>query len=151
MAAARVLVAACGHLLLGGARSLPLLALGALVAFGIGYGWPGLLFHGVATLHPSGVGAAVGATNAGGAIGAAVGPAVFGVLIAGGSHRLAWSVTAGVAALGGLILFAAARATTSAANRTRAPRPSEMDAGRDHPAEAYCRHRTTADWTRRGL
>lgn len=136
MAAAMVLLAACGHLVLGGARSLPLLTLGALVAFGVGYGWPGLLFHGVATLHPSGVGAAVGATNAGGAMGAAVGPAVFGVLIASGSHRLAWSVTAGVAALGGLILFAAARATTPTTDRASAPHPSEMNAGGDRTAEA---------------
>lgn len=104
-----LLVAAVGQVTLGLVDGLGLIAVGSLLAFGIGYGWPGLLFHGVAVLHPAGVGSAIGAVNAGGAAGAALGPALFGVLAGNATYEAAWLVMSAISALGAGAVFMAVR------------------------------------------
>jgi MFS family permease len=106
--AALLVVGALGQWFLSLAGTLPLLAVGMVLAYGIGYGWPGLLFHGVSKLHPSRPGSAIGTVNAGGAAGAAMGPPLFGMVASQVSDRAAWTTLATLAAMSAVIVFLAA-------------------------------------------
>ena len=76
--------------------------LGALVAFGLGWGWPGLFNLAVVDLHREAPAAATGVTQTGIYVGAAAGPAAYGLL----SSELGYSAAWGIA--GALCLVAAA-------------------------------------------
>jgi predicted MFS family arabinose efflux permease len=76
--------------------------LGALVAFGLGWGWPGLFNLAVVDLNREAPGAATGVTQTGIYVGAAAGPAAYGLL----SSELGYSAAWGIA--GALCLVAAA-------------------------------------------
>ena len=62
------------------------LVAGALLAFTLGWGWPGMFNLAVVQRHRSVPAAATGVTQTGIYVGAAAGPAAYGVLAAG--HRL---------------------------------------------------------------
>jgi MFS family permease len=79
------------------------------VAFGAGWGWPGLFNLAVVRAHPTAPGAASGITQTGTYVGAVVGPVVFGAVAEGVSYRAAWLVAA---------LFALLGAATIAQGRT---------------------------------
>ena len=106
--AALLAIGSLGQWFLSLAGALPLLAVGMALAYGIGYGWPGLLFHGVSTLHPSRPGSAIGTVNAGGAAGAAMGPPLFGLVASQISDRAAWTTLAALALMSAVIVFLAA-------------------------------------------
>jgi MFS family permease len=104
-------------LLVAGAGGFALLALGspapfvlgAFVAFGLGWGWPGLFNLAVVDLHRESPGAATGISQIGIYVGAAFGPAAYGLLSSGIGYSAAWAVAAGfslVAAAG--VAYAAA-------------------------------------------
>jgi predicted MFS family arabinose efflux permease len=74
--------------------------LGAIVSMGAGWGWPGLLYHAVAHAHPESPAAATAVATTGNALGAALGPLVFGLAASQFSFAAAWSGS-GVAMLAG--------------------------------------------------
>lgn len=91
-------------LLAGGALGYLLLApglvathlLGALVAFGSGWAWPGLFNLAVVRLNPTAPAAATGITQTGVYVGALSGPVLFGLVVDSAGYGLAW-LLAGVA------------------------------------------------------
>jgi predicted MFS family arabinose efflux permease len=93
-------------LLVAGAGGFALLAvgspvpfvLGAFVAFGLGWGWPGLFNLAVVDLYRESPGAATGISQTGIYVGAAFGPAAYGLLSSGIGYSAAWLV-AGACAL----------------------------------------------------
>ena len=97
-----LLTAGCaGFLLLATGAVVPFVA-GALVAFGLGWGWPGLFNMAVVHQHRDAPAAATGISQTGIYVGAAGGPLAFGALSSLGGYGLAWIVTAA------LILLSAA-------------------------------------------
>ncbi len=67
-----------------------LAALGAVVAMAAGWGWPGLLYHAVATSHPEAPASATAVATTGNALGAAFGPVTFGLIAGASTFRFAW-------------------------------------------------------------
>jgi predicted MFS family arabinose efflux permease len=105
-------------LLVAGAGGFALLAVGqpaafvagSFVAFGLGWGWPGLFNLAVVDLHRESPGAATGISQIGIYVGAAFGPAAYGVLSSEIGYAAAWGVAGGfslVAAAG--VAYAAAK------------------------------------------
>lgn len=94
-------------LLAGGAVGYFLLApglvathlLGALVAFGSGWAWPGLFNLAVVRLNPTAPAAATGITQTGVYVGGLTGPILFGLVVDSAGYGLAW-LLAGVASAG---------------------------------------------------
>ena len=77
---------------------------GALLAFALGWGWPGLFNLAVVDRHREAPGAATGISQSGIYVGAAGGPAAFGVLSASAGYPAAWGAAAGLALLGAVVL-----------------------------------------------
>lgn len=92
-------------MLAGGALGFGLLAisapaavlLGAVLAFGMGWGWPGLFNLSIVSRHLDAPAAASGVTQTGIYAGAAAGPVAFGLLAAATSLTAAWAAVAAVA------------------------------------------------------
>lgn len=78
--------------------------LGAIVGMGAGWGWPGLLYHAVAHSHPESPAAATAVATTGNALGAALGPLLFGLAASRFSFAAAWTGS-GVAMLAGATLM----------------------------------------------
>jgi MFS family permease len=76
------------------------LVLATPLAFGAGWGWPGLFNLAVVRANPSAPGAASGITQTGTYVGAVLGPVVFGAVAEGVSYRAAWLVAAVCAVAG---------------------------------------------------
>jgi predicted MFS family arabinose efflux permease len=66
-----------------------------LLAFGAGWGWPGLFNFSIVKNNPNAPGAATGITQTGTYAGAVIGPLVFGAIVQASSFTAAW-LTAGV-------------------------------------------------------
>jgi MFS family permease len=107
--------AAVTALLVAGAGGFGLLAtgtaapfvVGALLAFALGWGWPGLFNLAVVDSHREAPGAATGISQTGIYVGAAGGPAAVGAISAGSGYPAAWGAAAVFALLGaGLIALA---------------------------------------------
>lgn len=81
------------------------LAPGAVLAYGVGWGWAGLLNFAIATSHPHNAGAATGLVQAGTATGGMLGPLTFGVLVSLTSYTTSWLAAASVLATGALIVL----------------------------------------------
>jgi len=86
---------------------LPSLLVGTLVAFGIGWAWPGLLLFAVVRVGRDSPAAASGTIQAGAFAGGAFGPAVFGLLVAATSYETAWRSAAAVTLLSAALLVVA--------------------------------------------
>ncbi len=99
-----------------------LYALGALVAFGLGWGWPGLLILSVVQMSPASPAAATALTQMGTSAGAVIGPFAFGVLVDRTSYPVGWGVAGGGLAVAAVIFLAARRL------------PAAMHAAPDPPA-----------------
>jgi MFS family permease len=76
-----------------GALILP----GALLAFGAGWGWPGLFNFAIVKTNPGAPAAATGITQTGASGGAALGPLVFGLVVEATSYDVAWLVSGAIA------------------------------------------------------
>src|SRR3712207_8300789 len=74
-----------------------LLVLGTLLAFGAGWGWPGLFNFAVVLTNPGAPAAATGITQTGASGGAALGPLVFGLVVEATSYDVAWLVSGAIA------------------------------------------------------
>jgi MFS family permease len=70
---------------------------GALLAFGAGWGWPGLFNFAVVKTNPGAPAAATGITQTGASGGAALGPLVFGLVAEATSYDVAWLVSGTIA------------------------------------------------------
>ncbi|HEU0023122.1 MAG TPA: MFS transporter [Thermoleophilaceae bacterium] len=109
-----LVLGSAGYLLLAADAVVPFV-IGAVVAFGLGWGWPGLFNLAVVEHHREAPGAATGITQSGIYVGAAAGPALYGVV----SHQLGysptWAVVGGLSLLAGLVMAAAGRADVAAA------------------------------------
>jgi MFS family permease len=70
------------------------------LAFGAGWGWPGLFNLAIVRAHPTAAAAASGVTQTGTYFGAVAGPAVFGAVVERASYRAAWLLAAGFALAG---------------------------------------------------
>jgi MFS family permease len=81
---------------------------GALLAFGAGWGWPGLFNFAVVKTNPRAPAAATGITQTGASGGAALGPLVFGLVVEATSYDAAWLVS-GAIALAALIAILVGR------------------------------------------
>ncbi len=105
-------------LLLAGTAGFVLMAVGAvapfvigsLVAFMLGWGWPGLFNLSVVQSHRETPGAATGISQTGIYVGAAGGPAAFGTLYAHYGYATAWLVVAASTLLAAAVMWLAARA-----------------------------------------
>jgi predicted MFS family arabinose efflux permease len=85
-------------------------ALGALVAIGLGWGWPGVLLFAVVTHHRADPGAAVGVVITGFFAGAVIGPLAAGPMVGDGSYELIWWLCGGLAVLAAAAFDAGRRA-----------------------------------------
>jgi predicted MFS family arabinose efflux permease len=83
---------------------------GALVAFALGWGWPGLFNLAVVDSHRETPGAASGVSQTGIYVGAAGGPAAFGALYTEVGYSAAWLAVAGLTLLAAAVMWLAARA-----------------------------------------
>ncbi|MCA1688703.1 MAG: MFS transporter [Actinobacteria bacterium] len=81
---------------------------GVLLAFGAGWGWPGLFNFAVVKTNPNAPAVATGITQTGASGGAALGPLVFGLVVEAASYDVAWLVS-GVVALVALAAILAGR------------------------------------------
>lgn len=78
-----------------------------IVAFAVGWGWPGLFHLGIVALSPD-VGRTTGHALVGVFLGAVAGPALFGYLASYASAGLAWAVVGTSGVLGSLVFLSAA-------------------------------------------
>jgi MFS family permease len=72
---------------------------GTLLAFGAGWGWPGLFNFAVVKTNPGAPAAATGITQTGASGGAALGPLIFGLVVEVTSYGTAWLVSGAIALL----------------------------------------------------
>lgn len=72
------------------------IVVGVLLAFGAGWGWPGLFNFAVVHSNPGAPAAATGVTQTGASSGAAIGPLVFGFVVEATSYPTAWMVCGGI-------------------------------------------------------
>ena len=86
-----------------------LFMIGAPLAFGAGWGWPGLFVLAVVQLNPSAPAAATGLTQTGTSVGCVLGPLLFGLLADNVSYTVAWSATGAMMVLAALVLISARR------------------------------------------
>jgi MFS family permease len=115
-----LLAAGSGGFLLLATGEVALFVLGTFVAFALGWGWPGLFNLAVVDLNRNAPGAATGVTQTGIYVGAAAGPAVYGVLSAETSYSVAWVVSGALCLLAALAFAYATRSAREAAVRRAA-------------------------------
>jgi MFS family permease len=94
------------------------------LAFGAGWGWPGLFNLAVVRAHPAAPGAASGVTQTGTYVGAVAGPVIFGAVVEAAGYRVAWLLAAAFALLGAAIIAAG----RTLVRRQRAAREALEDA-----------------------
>jgi predicted MFS family arabinose efflux permease len=90
--------------------AVPSFVAGALLAFTLGWGWPGLFNLAVVDSNRETPGSASGISQTGIYVGAGGGPAAFGALYAGAGHSAAWLMVAGTTLLAAGVIWLAARA-----------------------------------------
>jgi MFS family permease len=91
------------------ADSSPLFVVGTLIAFAIGWGWPGLFNLAVVDHNRHAPAAATGVTQTGIYVGAAGGPALYGVISEEIGYSAAWAISGGLCLLAALAFAYAAR------------------------------------------
>jgi cyanate permease len=104
-----LLVAGAGGFGLLATEAAAPFAVGALLAFALGWGWPGLFNLAVVDRHREAPGAATGISQTGIYVGAAGGPAAFGAIAAAAGYAAAWGAAAGLAVSGAAVIALAGR------------------------------------------
>lgn len=106
----------------------------ALLAFGLGWSWPGLLLYAVVRVGRDSPGVASGIVQAGAFVGGAAGPALFGLVVGTFGYATAWRLAA-LLFLAAAVLVVVARRLFLADLVARPPRtPFGYGGGRDAPA-----------------
>lgn len=121
---AHLVVGASGVLLLS-VEDVPTMVVGALIAFGIGWSWPGVLLFAVVRVGRDSPGAASGAIQGGNFAGAALGPALFGYLATASGYPTAWRAAACMMLIAAALLAIARRMFIA----DRQHRPPQRTAG----------------------
>lgn len=106
-----LLVAGSAGFALMASSAAGLFVAGALVAFTLGWGWPGLFNLAVVDSNRETPGSATGVSQTGIYVGAAAGPAAFGALAAGAGYSTAWLFVAFTTLLSAGVLWQAGRAS----------------------------------------
>ncbi len=109
-----LLAAGSGGFALMASDLVALFVLGALVAFTLGWGWPGLFNLAVVDSHRETPASATGVSQTGIYVGAAGGPAAFGALAAGAGYGTAWLAVALTTLLSAGVLWQAGRESSRA-------------------------------------
>jgi MFS family permease len=99
---------AVGFALLASGTAAPFVV-GVFVAFALGWGWPGLFNLAVVELNRNAPAAATGVTQTGIYVGAAAGPAAFGLISAELGYSAAWAASGALCVLAALAFLYAAR------------------------------------------
>ena len=107
MVAAMLGIGVVGFALLSTEMS-SLLVVGTLLAFGAGWGWPGIFNFAIVKTNPNAPAAATGITQTGVSGGAALGPLIFGLVVEGSSYGTAW-IVCGALALAALVAILTGR------------------------------------------
>jgi predicted MFS family arabinose efflux permease len=102
--AAMLVAGAAGVAMLNLAGRIGLVA-GGLLAFAGGWGWSGLFTFAIVKDHPEAPAAATAITQSGKLVGAAAGPALFGVIAESYSFRAAWWATVAVLLTGAAMML----------------------------------------------
>jgi predicted MFS family arabinose efflux permease len=89
--------------------AIPSFVAGALLAFTLGWGWPGLFNLAVVASNRETPGSATGVSQTGIYVGAGAGPAAFGLLYAHAGHGTAWLAVAATTLLAAGVMSMAAR------------------------------------------
>lgn len=106
--ATHLVVGAAGIVLLS-LQDMTALVVGTLIAFCIGWSWPGVLLFAVVRAGRDSPGLASGAIQGGNFAGAALGPVLFGILAASLGYPTAWRAAAGVLVASAALLVIARR------------------------------------------
>jgi predicted MFS family arabinose efflux permease len=109
-----LLAGSAGFVLMSTGEVAPLVG-GALLAFGLGWGWPGLFNLAVVSGHPDAPGSASGISQTGIYLGAGAGPALFGALHAAAGYGTAWLAVAGSTLVAAGVMWLAARSARAGA------------------------------------
>jgi MFS family permease len=80
-----------------------------LVAFAVGWSWPGLLLYAVVRIGRDAPGAASAYVQAGAFAGGAMGPALFGAVVSATGYETAWRLAAGLFAVAAALIIVARR------------------------------------------
>lgn len=125
--AVQLTVGAFGLVLLS-LSSIPTLLAGALVAFAVGWSWPGVLLFSMVRVGRDNPAGASSAVQVGAFTGGATGPVLFGVLVAATSYPTAWRTAAVVLLVAtGLLLVARRMFLDDLAQRPRREAPETVD------------------------
>lgn len=92
-----------GHLVLSSGH-VPWIVFGVLIAFGAGWGWPGIYHFAVVDSNRGSPASATGIAQAGLSTGAAVGPLLFGFIVDQASFQAAWVGTAAVSVVAAVLI-----------------------------------------------
>jgi MFS family permease len=84
---------------------------GALLAYGFGWSWPGIVHLGTVEQNPATTGASSGVVQAGMFVGAMTGPAAFGIIADTHGFGWAWLMAAGLSAAAALLMSTASAQT----------------------------------------
>ena len=106
--AAMLVVGTAGFAMLASGSS-GLLVVGVVLAFGAGWGWPGLFNFAIVRSNPKAPAAATGITQTGASGGAALGPLLFGYTVEATSFGTAWIATGVVSLLAAAAIIAGRR------------------------------------------
>jgi MFS family permease len=121
-----------------------------LVAFALGWSWPGLLLYAVVRLGRDAPGSASGIVQAGAFMGGAAGPVMFGAAVAAAGYETAWRA-AGLVFLAAALLILLARRMFIADLVARPPvHPFGYGGGRDVPARTTSSSAQDPEGDRRG-
>ncbi|WP_142060401.1 MFS transporter [Pseudarthrobacter sp. B4EP4b] len=130
-----MLAGAAGFFLLA-AGEPPLIIIGAVVGYFAGWAWPGLLHYGVVRDSRQSAALATGALQVGLSLGAALGPLSFGMLAAGDSYALAWTVAGSVLLSASLMVGCADRLIIRRRGASREALPRDFLPA-DHCADGH--------------
>ena len=114
-----------GHIGLAfGATNVAIFLLGAGIAYGAGWGWPGLFLYAIVRLYPDRPGVAAGRIQAGATVGALLGPFGFGWLVTVSTFKVAWLTVAFVSLLASALIMLSRQRMINAASLRSAPAPT---------------------------
>ncbi len=104
-----VLGGAAAYLLLAWAPSQTMLLVGAILGYGVGWAWPGVMLLAVGRATPGAPATFAGVTQATTFVGAVAGPAAFGQVALHVSYPAAWTMLAIASALGAVTMYLGGR------------------------------------------
>jgi predicted MFS family arabinose efflux permease len=112
----------------------PTVVAAAILAFALGWSWPGLLLYAVIRISRDAPGAASSYLQAGAFVGGAAGPALFGAIVGAAGYETAWRVTAALFAVAATLVVVARKMFIADLVARPPAEPIGYGGGRDAPA-----------------